>query len=96
MTVIDMRHRGRRRTLPLSGGLTAIGARGTGPVARTLSHPLADYYLMLVATALLVGVGVLMMLFERANGRTNDQRAGIVRTLEALSGAYPDRTHALQ
>ena len=62
MTVIDMRHRGRRRTLPLSGGLTAIGARGTGPVARTLSHPLADYYLMLVATALLVGVGVLMVL----------------------------------
>ena len=34
--------------------------------------------------------------FERANGQTNDQRAGIVQTLEALSGAYPDRTHALQ
>ena len=62
MTLLDSRRAGRRRSFPLEGGLGALGSRGEGPIARTLAHPLADYYLMLAATALLVSVGVLMVL----------------------------------
>ncbi len=66
-TLIDSRRAARgggrqRKTGPLSGGLAKVGSRGEGRLARALAHPLSDYYLVLAATALLVGLGVLMVL----------------------------------
>jgi len=55
------RRTSRRRSL-LDTGLSRFGAGGEGTIARALSHPLSDYYLVLVSTALLAGLGVLMVL----------------------------------
>lgn len=52
----------KRRNHGLKDGLAELGAHGEGNLARLLSHPLADYYLVLVSAALLVGLGVLMVL----------------------------------
>lgn len=56
------RHRSRHGDGLLDTGLARFGSAGESPVTRVLAHPLADYYLLLAATALLVGVGVLMVL----------------------------------
>lgn len=53
--------RGRRKPL-LADGLGSLGTRGDSPLSRVLAHPLADYHLVLVSAALLVGLGVLMVL----------------------------------
>lgn len=93
MTLLDSRRAGRRRSFPLEGGLGAIGGRGEGPIARTLAHPLADYYLMLVATALLVGVGVLMVLSASSvwssMNNNGDSYYYLVRQLIFLSLGVP-------
>ncbi len=47
----------KRRNHGLKDGLAELGAHGEGNLARLLSHPLADYYLVLVSAALLVGLG---------------------------------------
>ena len=52
----------KRRKRGLEGGLADFGSHGEGNLARVLSQPLADYYLVLVSSALLVGLGVLMVL----------------------------------
>ncbi|WIY81646.1 putative peptidoglycan glycosyltransferase FtsW [Propionimicrobium sp. PCR01-08-3] len=52
----------RRRSRGLGAGLGQLGTRGNSNIARALSHPLADYYLVLVSASLLVGLGVLMVL----------------------------------
>lgn len=52
----------RRRGGVLDGGLSRLGTDGEGNLARALSHPLSDYYLVLASSTLLVGLGVLMVL----------------------------------
>lgn len=52
----------RRRDNLLETGLARFGTGGDSGLARALSHPLADYYLVLATTTLLVGLGVLMVL----------------------------------
>ncbi|WP_341729947.1 putative peptidoglycan glycosyltransferase FtsW [Brooklawnia sp.] len=52
----------KRHNRGLKGGMAELGTRGEGNLARVLSRPLADYYLILVSSALLVGLGVLMVL----------------------------------
>ena len=42
----DRTHRRRRGGL-LDGGLSRLGTDGEGNLARALSHPLSDYYLVL-------------------------------------------------
>lgn len=62
-TLIDSRRAsGRRRKSLLDGGLGRLGTRGEGGLSRILSHPLSDYYLVLACSALLIGLGVLMVL----------------------------------
>ena len=52
----------RGRDSLLETGLARFGTGGDSGLARALSHPLADYYLVLATTTLLVGLGVLMVL----------------------------------
>lgn len=64
MSILSDVRRGRRRSRDtlLDGGLAKVGTKGEGTFTRLLAHPLSDYYLVMGATALLVGLGVLMVL----------------------------------